>query len=57
MRTIFSNEEMVELRKNPCVFSCTNNSVNYTYEFKKRAIELHAEGVPISIPRSFRIFF
>ncbi len=45
MRTIFSNEEMVELRKNPCVFSCTNNSVNYTYEFKKRSIELHMEGV------------
>jgi len=32
MRTIFSNEEVTELRKNPCVFSCTNNSVNYTIE-------------------------
>lgn len=45
MRTIFSNEEVALLRQNPCVFSCTNNSVNYTYEFKKRALELHAEGV------------
>ena len=45
MRTTFSNEELVELRRNPCVFSCTNNSINYTYEFKKRALELHKEGV------------
>ena len=45
MRTIFTNEEVEILRKNPCVFSCTNNSVNYTYEFKKRALELHKEGV------------
>ncbi len=45
MRTIFSNEGVVELRKNPCVFSCTQNSVNYTYEFKKHALELHAQGV------------
>src|SRR3989344_1330101 len=44
-RTTFSNEEMEELRKNPCVFSCTHNSVNYSYEFKKRALELHKEGV------------
>ena len=45
MRTTFSNEELVELRRNPCVFCCTNNSINYTYEFKKRALELHKEGI------------
>ncbi len=45
MRTTFSNEEVAELKKNPCVFSCTSNSVNYTYEFKKCALELHAQGV------------
>ena len=45
MRTTFSNEEMVLLKQNPCVFSCTNNSVNYTYEFKKRSLELHKEGI------------
>jgi len=45
MRTTFSEEEILLLRKNPCVFSCTENSVNYTYEFKKRALELHKEGV------------
>ena len=45
MRTTFSNEELVELRKHPCVFSCTSKSVNYTYEFKKRALEEYEKGV------------
>ena len=45
MRTKFSIEEIAQLKGNPCVFSCTENSVNYTYEFKKRALELHADGV------------
>ena len=44
-RTTFSIEEIGILRQNPCVFSCTNNSINYTFEFKKRALELHASGV------------
>lgn len=45
MRRKFSSEEVEQLRKNPSVFSCTENSVNYTYEFKKRALELHKEGI------------
>ena len=45
MRTTFSSEEIAQLNKNPCVFNCTSNSVNYTYEFKKRALELHTNGV------------
>lgn len=45
MRTIFSKEEVVILRQNPCVFSCTEKLVNYTYEFKKQALELHKQGV------------
>ena len=45
MRTTFSIEEIARLKRNPCVFSCTDKSVNYTYEFKKRAIELHEEGI------------
>ena len=45
MRTTFSNEEVAILRQNQCVFNCTNNSVNYTYEFKKRALELRDSGV------------
>lgn len=45
MRRKFSIEEITRLKKNPCVYSCTENSVNYTYEFKKRALRLHAEGI------------
>lgn len=45
MRTTFSNEEIAELKKNPCVFNCTTKSVHYTYEFKIRAINLYAQGV------------
>jgi hypothetical protein len=45
MRTIFSNKELVELRRHPCVFSCTSKSISYTYEFKKHALEEHEKGV------------
>ena len=45
MRTTFSADEIAQLRKNPCVFNCTDKSVNYTYEFKKRALEQHADGI------------
>lgn len=45
MRTLFSGEDLERLRQNPCVFNCTERSINYTYEFKKRALELYAEGV------------
>ncbi len=45
MRTIFSNAELVELRKHPCVFSCTSKSVNHTYEFKKHVLEECEKGV------------
>jgi transposase-like protein len=45
MRTTFSREEIAELRRNPCVFDCTEKSVYYTHEFKQRALELYAQGV------------
>jgi transposase len=45
MRTTFSSEEIAKLKRNPCVFNCTGRSINYTYEFKKRALTLHKEGV------------
>jgi hypothetical protein len=45
MRTTFSNNELSELRKHPCVFSCTEKSVNYTYEFKKHVLEECEKGV------------
>jgi transposase-like protein len=45
MRTTFSNDEIAELKRNPCVFNCTAKSVHYTYEFKRRALDLYAQGV------------
>jgi len=45
MRKIFSNEEIATISKNPCVFSCTEKSIIYTYEFKKRSLEQHAQGI------------
>lgn len=45
MRTTFSSDEIAELKKNPCVFDCTANTVYYTHEFKQRALELQAQGV------------
>jgi hypothetical protein len=45
MRTIFSGEDLAKLKQNVCVFSCTEKTINYTSEFKKRALELHSNGV------------
>ncbi len=45
MRTIFSSEQIAELRRNPCVFDCSERFIYYTYEFKIRALDLHAQGV------------
>ncbi len=45
MRTIFSSVEIAELKKHPCVWSVSERSVNYTYEFKKRALEMYDQGV------------
>lgn len=45
MRTTFSSEEIAGLKKNPCVYTCTANTVYYTHEFKQRAIALQAAGV------------
>jgi len=45
MRTIFSKEEIAELKRTPCVFHCSERSIHYTYEFKKRALEMHSQGI------------
>ena len=36
---------MEKLRSNPCVLRCSQKSITYTYDFKKRALELYREGV------------
>lgn len=45
MRTIFSSEQIAKLNQNPCVFDCKERSIHYTYEFKKRALDLYAQGI------------
>ena len=42
---IHSIEEIKRLRSNPCVLRCSQKSITYTYDFKKRALELYREGV------------
>ncbi len=45
MRTIFSRKQIAKLEQNPCVFRCSQRSIHYTYEFKKRALDLYKQGV------------
>jgi len=45
MRIKYTKEQIAKLRKNPCVFDCASHFINYTYEFKTRAIELHKQGI------------
>jgi len=45
MRTTFSKKQITELHKNPCVFRCTEKSIHYTFEFKKRALDVYAQGI------------
>jgi len=45
MRTIYSSEQIAQLKKNPCVWHVSERIISYTYEFKKRALDLYAQGV------------
>jgi len=45
MRTIYTDQQIRKLKKNPCVFDCDRHFIHYTYEFKIRAIELHKQGI------------
>ncbi len=45
MRTIFTSKQIAQLKKNPCVWRVSERSTHYTYEFKKRALDLHAQGI------------
>jgi len=45
MRTIFSSEQIAWLKKNPCVWRVSQRSIHYTYEFKKRALDMYAQGI------------
>jgi len=45
MRIKYTNKQLDEFKNNPCVFNCTERLINYTYEFKLRAIELQKQGI------------
>jgi transposase len=45
MRTIYSDEQIVRLTQHPCVWHVSRRTMSYTYEFKKRALELHTQGI------------
>jgi transposase len=45
MRTIFTSKQIAQLRQNPCVWRVSERMIHYTYEFKKRALDLYAQGV------------
>ena len=45
MRTIFTGEQIAKLEKNPCVWRVTERSIHYTYDFKKRALDLYKQGI------------
>lgn len=45
MRTIYSSDQIAQLQKNPCVWQVSEKTISYTYEFKKRALDLYAQGI------------
>lgn len=45
MRTIYTEKQITNLKKNPCVFDCTEKTIHYTSEFKKRALDLYMQGI------------
>ncbi len=49
MRTIYTDKQVRKLKKNPCVFDCDKHFIHYTFEFKKRAVELQKQGISPNI--------
>ena len=45
MRTLFTSEQIAQLSTHSCVWRVTERSIHYTYEFKKHALELYAQGI------------
>ena len=45
MRIKYTKQDITELKKNPCVFNCTERLISYTYEFKKRSLDLYNQGI------------
>jgi hypothetical protein len=45
MRTIYTTDVIAKLQKNPCVWHVSEKLISYTYEFKKRALDLYTQGI------------
>ena len=45
MRTTYSSEQIAQLQKNPCVWHVSERTISYTYDFKKHALDLYAQGI------------
>lgn len=45
MRTVYSDEQIALLKKHPCVWHVSRKTICYTYEFKKHALEMYAQGM------------
>ncbi len=45
MRTLFTSEQIAQMKTHPCVWRVTERSIHYTYDFKKRALDLYAQGI------------
>lgn len=50
----FTNEEVLELRKNPNVIKCSQKAVTYSKDFKLRAVKQYLEE-NLSCPVIFRL--
>ncbi|MBT7349655.1 hypothetical protein HN803_02570 [candidate division WWE3 bacterium] len=45
MKIIYSCEQIAQLQKHPCVWHINRHTISYTYEFKRRALDLYAQGI------------
>lgn len=50
----FTNEEVLELRKNPNVVKCSQKAITYSKDFKLRAVKQYIEE-NLSCPEIFRL--
>lgn len=45
MRTIYTKKQLAQLSQHPCVWRVTSKMIHYTYDFKKRALDLYDQGI------------
>jgi transposase len=45
MRTCFTPEQIAQFKTHPCVWRVTERTIHYTYDFKKRVLDLYSQGI------------